>query len=103
MKTLLIISSILFSAASYANLVEEVDKLSPQEAQLFLAKLHAKAIQPLPEGILTKLSISGSFGAQKFESDDFTDNLNSKFDGEEEMERIQRDLEDAKRENDEQK
>jgi len=40
------------------DLLNAVDKMTPDEAQLFYQKLEAKYWQPLPEGFFTRMSVS---------------------------------------------
>jgi len=44
--------------ANAQDLLNAVDKMTPDEALLFRQKLEAKAWQPLPEGFFTRMSIS---------------------------------------------
>jgi hypothetical protein len=78
--TLLI--TITFSSMGYASLEEEVDKLSPEEAQRIMVKLQAKTLQPIPESFFTNLALSGSFGGHAPQLSEFKKSLDTKQKGE---------------------
>jgi hypothetical protein len=54
-----------------ANLIEEIDKLSPEEALLVQTKLQAKMLQPIPEWIITNAGGGGGFSVHRAELKDF--------------------------------
>lgn len=64
MKKFLVFLMFVFSTSLSANLIEEVDKLSPEEANLLLQKLDSKFFAPIvPESFFTRFTASTSFGA----------------------------------------
>lgn len=64
MKIFFILVSLVFSTSLYANLVEEVDKLTPEEAKMLVEKLNAKFFEPVvPQSFFTRATMAGSFGA----------------------------------------
>lgn len=48
---------------AHADLVDQVDELSPDRAYLLMNKLQAKVFEPVPEGFFTKLSVNVSSGS----------------------------------------
>lgn len=73
----------LFSTSLFANLIEEVDKLSPEEAKLLVQKLDAKFFHPIiPESFFTRFTASTSFGinySYPKEFNNYLDNAHDNF------------------------
>jgi len=71
---------VLFSGTvTLADLEKEVDGLTPEGAHRIMAKLKAKAVEPLPSYLFTELSASISLGANFAEPNKFESSLNAAF------------------------
>lgn len=78
MKKLIFILVFLFSNSLFANLVDEVDKLTPEEANLLIQKLDSKFYQPLiPETFFTRITVSASAGTNFSYPREYNNNLNA--------------------------
>jgi hypothetical protein len=69
--------ALLSSITAWAGLVEDIDKLTPEEAHAVTTKLQAKTLQPIPESFFTRLSLGVSFGATIGNPSAFDATLNS--------------------------
>ena len=72
--------AVLSPVTSFANLVDEVDKLSPAEALLVQQKLKTKTMAPLPESFVTKMAFTFSGGKVFASPDAFNAAQGSSFD-----------------------
>jgi len=80
MKKFLFVISFLLTSSLSANLIEEVDKLSPEETNLLLQKIDAKLYKPVPESFFTRFTMSGSFGINFSYPREFNSYIDAKHD-----------------------
>ncbi len=76
--------------ANAATLEEQVDALTPNEAFRVVQKLKAKSLEPIPEGLFTRASVSLNFGVQRLEQEEFYKTLDSRFKNDSEAENFRR-------------
>lgn len=79
-KLLMMIITLFLANMTFAqSLEEQVDKLTPQEAQRIMAKLQAKVIEPIPHSIFTNLGLSVSVGAIFSDKSSIYDDIDNAF------------------------
>lgn len=80
MKKLILVISMFLASTISANLIEEVDKLNPEETNLLLQKIDAKLYKPVPESFFTRFTMSGAFGINFSYPREFNSYIDAKHD-----------------------
>lgn len=72
-----ILTGVLAPAITRAdsNLIDEVDKLTPEQAYLFNQKLQAKVLSPVPESFITHITVALSGGVGVYNPSNYNDYL----------------------------
>ncbi len=72
------LSLAFITTAAQADLVKDVDQLSPEQAYEVMTKLQAKVLQPIPETFFTRLTVSVDGGAGAVNPKSYNDYLTAR-------------------------